>query len=191
MLSNAIALCCREFRDLLTCRRPDPGGRAEELIPFIPLFLEVSLQQTLVIIKPDGVQRGLVGKILARFEERGLKIVGLKFVQVDRALAEKHYAVHKGKFFYQGLVDYITSSPVVAMVLEGHEAISVVRMMVGATRPWEAAAGTIRGDYALMGLRNLIHASDAPETAANEIALWFQQGQVQSYPREIDRWVNE
>jgi nucleoside-diphosphate kinase len=153
--------------------------------------LEVSLQQTLVIIKPDGVQRGLVGKILARFEERGLKIVGLKLVQVDRALAEKHYAVHKGKFFYQGLVDYITSSPVVAMVLEGHEAIGVVRMMVGATRPWEAVAGTIRGDYALMGLRNLIHASDSPETAANEIALWFQPGEVQSYPREMDRWVNE
>ncbi len=149
------------------------------------------MQQTLVIIKPDGVQRGLIGKLLARFEERGLKIVGLKLVQVDRALAEKHYAVHKGKFFYQGLVDYITSSPVVAMVLEGHEAISVVRMMVGATRPWEAAAGTIRGDYALMGLRNLIHASDSPETAANEIALWFQKDQVQTYPREMDRWINE
>ncbi len=150
-----------------------------------------SLQQTLVIIKPDGVQRGLAGKILARFEERGLKILALKLDQVDRDLAEKHYAVHKGKFFYQGLVDYITSSPVVAMVLEGHEAIGVVRAMVGATRPWEAAAGTIRGDYAMMGLRNLIHASDSPETAASEIALWFKPGEVHSYPREIDRWVNE
>ncbi len=148
------------------------------------------MQQTLVIIKPDGVQRGLVGKILARFEERGLKIVAMRLVQVDRALAEKHYAVHQGKFFYPDLVNYITSSPVVAMVLEGHEAIGVVRAMVGATRPWEAAPGTIRGDYALMGLRNLIHASDAPETAANEIALWFGS-QVYPYTREIDRWVNE
>jgi nucleoside-diphosphate kinase len=148
------------------------------------------LQQTLVIVKPDGVQRGLVGKILARFEERGMKLVAMKMMRVSRDLAEKHYAVHKGKFFYDGLVSYITSSPVVAMVLEGHEAIGVVRAMVGATRPWEAAAGTIRGDYAMMGLRNLIHASDAPETAASEIALWFPEG-VLSYMREIDRWVNE
>ncbi|MDE3089527.1 MAG: nucleoside-diphosphate kinase [Chloroflexota bacterium] len=148
------------------------------------------MQQTLVIVKPDGVQRGLVGKILARFEERGMKIAALKMVQVSRALAEKHYAVHKGKFFYEGLVSYISASPVVAMVLEGHEAIGVVRTMVGATRPWEAAAGTIRGDYAMMGLRNLIHASDAPETAAAEIALWFPEGLL-AYTREIDRWVNE
>ncbi len=149
------------------------------------------MQQTLVIVKPDGVQRALVGKILSRFEERGMKIAALKLVQVDRDLAEKHYAVHKGKFFYEGLVNYITSSPVVAMVLEGHEAIGAVRTMVGATRPWEAAAGTIRGDYAMMGLRNLIHASDSPETAANEIALWFKPEEVHPYSREIDRWVNE
>ncbi|MCL4489583.1 MAG: nucleoside-diphosphate kinase [Chloroflexi bacterium] len=149
------------------------------------------MQQTLVIIKPDGVQRSLVGKILARFEERGLKITALKLVQVSRDLAEKHYAVHKGKFFYADLVNYITSSPVVAMVLEGHEAIGVVRSMVGATRPWEAAPGTIRGDYALMGLRNLIHASDSPETAASEIALWFGKEGVYQYPRELDRWINE
>ncbi len=149
------------------------------------------MQQTLVIIKPDGVQRGLVGKILTRFEERGLKIVALKMLQVSRALAEKHYAVHQGKFFYEGLVNYISSSPVVAMVIEGHEAINVVRAMVGATRPWEAAAGTIRGDYALMGLRNLIHASDAPETARAEIALWFAPEELVTYTREMDRWVNE
>ncbi len=149
------------------------------------------MQQTLVIVKPDGVQRGLVGKILARFEERGFKIVALKMVHVSHELAEKHYAVHKGKFFYDGLVSYIGSSPVVVMVLEGHEAISAVRLMVGATRPWEAAAGTIRGDYAMMGLRNLIHASDAPETAANEIALWFKPEELVAYSREIDRWVNE
>ncbi len=149
------------------------------------------MQQTLVIVKPDGVQRALVGKILARFEERGFKIVAMKLVQVSRDLAERHYAVHKGKFFYEGLVNYISSSPVVAMVLEGNEAISAVRLMVGATRPWEAAAGTIRGDYALMGLRNLIHASDSPETAASEIALWFKPDEIHPYPRDIDRWVNE
>ncbi|MGE5138358.1 MAG: nucleoside-diphosphate kinase [Rudaea sp.] len=149
------------------------------------------MQRTLVIIKPDGVQRALSGKIMARFEERGLKLIALKLVQVDTALAEKHYAVHKGKFFYQGLVTYITSSPVVVMVLEGHEAIGVVRKMVGSTRPWESEPGTIRGDYALMGLRNLIHASDAPETAESEIALWFKPDELSPYAREIDRWINE
>ena len=149
------------------------------------------MQQTLVIVKPDGVQRGLVGKILARFEERGLKIVALKMVQVSRDLAEKQYAIHKGKFFYEGLVSYISSSPVVAMVLEAHEAIGVVRAMVGSTRPWEATAGTIRGDFALMGLRNLIHASDAAETAKSEIVLWFEPQELCAYTREVDRWVNE
>jgi nucleoside-diphosphate kinase len=154
-------------------------------------FTEVVLQRTLVIVKPDGVQRGLVGKILARFEERGMKIVALKMEQVSRQLAEEHYAVHKGKFFYEDLVSYIGSSPVVVMVLEGHEAIGAVRAMVGATRPWEATAGTIRGDYALMGLRNLVHASDAPETAEKEIALWFKPEELMAYSREVDRWVNE
>ncbi len=149
------------------------------------------MQRTLVIVKPDGVQRMLTGKILTRFEERGFKVIAIKLVQVDRELAEKHYEVHKGKFFYEGLVSYIVSSPVVVMVLEGHEAIGAVRKMVGATRPWEAEAGTIRGDYALMGLRNLIHASDAPETAEKEIALWFKPEEIHPYPREIDRWVNE
>lgn len=149
------------------------------------------MQRTLVICKPDAVQRALTGELLARFEKRGLKVIALKLMGVDRALAEKHYEVHKGKFFYEGLVSYITSSPVVVLVLEGHEAISVVRAMVGATRPWEAAPGTIRGDYALMGLRNLIHASDAQETADKEIALWFTPDEVHPYPRELDRWVNE
>jgi nucleoside-diphosphate kinase len=153
--------------------------------------VEVSLQQTLVIVKPDGVQRGLIGKILARFEERGMKLVAMKMLQVSRELAEQHYAVHKGKFFYEDLVSYISSSPVVVMVIEGHEVIGAVRKMVGATKPWEAEAGTIRGDYAMMGLRNLIHASDAPETAKSEIALWFKPEELVSYTREIDRWVNE
>jgi nucleoside-diphosphate kinase len=153
--------------------------------------VEVSLQQTLVIVKPDGVQRGLAGKILARFEERGMKLVAMKMLQVSRELAEQHYAVHKGKFFYEDLVSYISSSPVVVMVIEGHEVIGAVRKMVGATKPWEADPGSIRGTYAMMGLRNLIHASDAPETAKSEIALWFKPEELVSYTREIDRWVNE
>jgi nucleoside-diphosphate kinase len=149
------------------------------------------MQQTLVLIKPDGVQRCLISEILGRFERRGLKVVALKLVKVSRELAEQHYAIHKGKFFYESLVTYITSSPLVAMVLEGHEAILVVRAMVGTTRPWESPAGTIRGDLALMGLRNLIHASDAPETAVAEIALWFKPEEVLAYPRDADKWLNE
>jgi nucleoside-diphosphate kinase len=149
------------------------------------------MERTLVIVKPDGVQRALVGEILGRFERRGLKLVAAKMVQVSPELAEKHYAVHKGKFFYDGLVSYIISCPVFVFVLEGNEAIRVVRAMVGSTRPWEAASGTIRGDLALMGLRNLIHASDAPETAQSEIALWFRPEEVQTYTRDGDRWVNE
>ena len=149
------------------------------------------MERTLVIVKPDGVQRGLVGEILRRLEARGLKIIALKMVQVDRPFAERHYAVHKGKFFYEALVSYISSCPVVAAVIEGPQAISVVRAMVGATRPWEAASGTIRGDFALQGLRNLIHASDAPETAESEIALWFKPAGITPYPREIDRWIYE
>ncbi len=149
------------------------------------------MQRTLVIFKPDAVQRALTGKLLARFEQRGIKVVALKLVQVSQELAENHYAVHKGKFFYNDLVQYITSSPVVVTVLEGHEVIPVVRAMVGATRPWEAAPGTIRGDFAMMGLRNLIHASDAPETAEKEIALWFKPEEIVPYPRELDRWINE
>ncbi|MBU0492507.1 MAG: nucleoside-diphosphate kinase [Chloroflexi bacterium] len=153
--------------------------------------MDANAERTLVIVKPDGVQRGLVGEILGRFERRGLKIVALKMMSVSREHAEAHYAVHKGKFFYEDLVSYISSSPVVACVVEGPHAISVVRAMVGSTRPYEAAAGTIRGDLALAGLRNLIHASDAPETAQAEIALWFQPGEVVDLPREIDRWVYE
>ncbi len=149
------------------------------------------MERTLVIIKPDGVQRGLVGEILQRFEKRGMRILALKMMQVSRDLAEQHYDVHKGKFFYEGLVSYISSSPVVVMVLEGHDAIKAVRLMVGSTRPNESPAGTIRGDLAQAGLRNLIHASDAPETAQKEIALWFKPGEVLDYTRDIDKWVYE
>lgn len=151
---------------------------------------EPGVQRTLVILKPDAVQRGIAGELLARFERRGLRIAALRLVKVDRALAEKHYAVHKGKFFYEDLVTVIASSPVVAFVLEGPNAVAVVRAMVGATRPHEAVPGTIRGDYALVGLRNLVHASDSAETAASEIALWFPDGLV-SYTRDVERWMTE
>jgi nucleoside-diphosphate kinase len=146
-------------------------------------------ERTLVLIKPDAVQRLLTGQILARFEERGLKLVGLKLVLVDRALAERHYAVHRERPFFAGLVDFITSSPLVAIALQGPNAISVVRTMVGATRPNEAAPGTIRGDFALETAQNLVHASDGPETAQAELALWFSPGELVDYGREIDRWA--
>jgi len=146
-------------------------------------------ERTLVLIKPDGVQRLLAGRILARYEDRGLKIVGLKLIQVSRELAERHYAVHREKPFFTGLVDFITSAPLVAAVLEGPNAIAVVRAMNGATRPHEAAPGSIRGDFALETAQNLVHASDGAETAAGEIALWFQSAELLDYDREIDRWV--
>jgi nucleoside-diphosphate kinase len=149
-----------------------------------------SVQRTLIVLKPDAVQRAIAGELLARFERRGLRIAALRLVKVERALAEKHYAVHKGKFFYDDLVTTISASPVVAAVLEGPNAIAVVRTMVGATRPHEAAPGTIRGDYALVGLRNLVHASDAPETAATEIGLWFPEGVV-TYTRDLERWLTD
>jgi len=146
-------------------------------------------ERTLVLVKPDGVQRLLTGRIIGRFEERGLKIVGLKLMHVDRDLAERHYAIHREKPFFGGLVEFITSSPLVAMALEGPNAIGVVRSMVGATRPDEAAPGTIRGDFALETAQNLIHASDGAETAETELALWFAPGELVSYEREIDRWA--
>ena len=146
-------------------------------------------QRTLVLIKPDGVQRQLVGRVIARFEDRGLKIVGMRLTAVTRDLAERHYAVHKGRPFFASLVDFITSSPVVAIVLEGPNAISVVRSMVGTTKPHESAPGTIRGDFALETAKNLIHASDAEETAAAEIELWFGAGGLVDYERATDTWV--
>lgn len=146
--------------------------------------------RTLVILKPDAVQRGIAGEILSRFEKRGLRIAALRLVKVERSLAEKHYEIHRGKFFYEDLVKMISASPVIAFVLEGPNAIAVVRAMVGATRPHEAAPGTIRGDYALVGLRNLVHASDAPETAVAEIRLWFPEGVV-SYTRDVEKWMTE
>jgi nucleoside-diphosphate kinase len=147
------------------------------------------VERTLVIIKPDGVQRALVGDIIRRLEQRGLRIVGLRLQHIDRDLAERHYGEHKGKGFYDSLVEYITSGPSVTMVLEGPEAIAVTRSTVGATRPAEAAPGTIRADYGLTVGRNLIHASDGPESAAREVALFFGEEPLPTYERNIDRWI--
>ena len=149
------------------------------------------MQRTLVIVKPDGVQRGLVGPILSRLEARGLKLVGLKLVQVSPELAARHYAEHEGKPFYPGLLQYITSAPVVVACVEGTSAVQMVRNVVGATNPLNAAPGTIRADYALDIGRNLVHASDAPETADRELALWFNEGELVGYPRDTDRWIFE
>lgn len=141
------------------------------------------------MVKPDGVQRGLIGEIILRLERRGLKLVAAKFIHVSRELAETHYAVHKGKPFYEGLVDYITSAPVMAMVWEGPQAIQAVRQTMGATRPTEAAPGTVRHDFALEVGRNLTHASDGPETAAAEISLWFSPNELIVWNRATDTWI--
>ncbi len=142
------------------------------------------------MLKPDALQRGIAAELLSRFERRGLRFAALRLLRVERGMAEQHYAVHRGKFFYEDLVRTISTSPVIAAVLEGPQAIAVVRAMVGATRPHEAAPGTIRGDYALVGLRNLVHASDAPDTAAAEISLWFPDG-VATYRRDVERWMTD
>jgi nucleoside-diphosphate kinase len=147
------------------------------------------IERTLVLIKPDGVQRQLVGRLLARYEDRGLKLIGLKLVRVSRELAEAHYAVHREKPFFAGLVEFITSAPLVAVALEGSDAIAVVRALNGATRPIEAAPGTVRGDFALETAQNLVHASDSAATAAEELALWFRPDELFAYERDVDRWV--
>ena len=148
------------------------------------------MEKTFIILKPDAVQRGLVGEILARFERRGLKLVAMKFLQVSDELARKHYAVHAERPFFAGLIQYITSAPVVALVLEGTNAISVVRSMVGATRPYEATPGTIRADFGMDVGRNLVHASDGPETAKDEVALWFGSD-LTDWARANDPWIYE
>lgn len=147
------------------------------------------MERTLVLIKPDAVQRGLVGEILSRLERRGLKIIGLKLIWLNESLARQHYDVHKGKSFFERLVSYITSGPLVAAVFEGPKAIEVVRRTMGETDPSKAAPGTIRGDLALDIEYNLIHGSDSPETAEKEIRLFFSEGELLSYERAIDPWV--
>ena len=146
------------------------------------------MERTLVLIKPDGVQRALVGEIITRLERRGLLLVAARFMPVNRALAEKHYAIHQGKPFYDGLIAYITSSPVLAMVWQGPTAIAAVRQTMGATRPTEAAPGSVRHDFGLTVGRNLTHASDTPDNAESEIALWFRPEELVEWKRDLDRW---
>ncbi len=149
------------------------------------------MERSLVIIKPDGVQRGLVGDIISRLERRGLRLVALKFAAVATSLAEQHYSVHKGKPFYEGLIKYITSAPVVVMAWEGVKVVEAVRQTVGATNPTAAAPGTIRADYGIDIGRNLIHASDSAATATYELGLWFQLGEIVDWARDGERWVFE
>ncbi len=150
------------------------------------------LERTFVAVKPDGVQRGLVGEVISRFETRGLKLVGLKMLKVTPALAEKHYGEHKGKPFYEGLVNFITSGPVVAMVWEGKNAIALSRNVIGATNPGSAAPGTIRGDLCVDIGRNVVHGSDGPESAVREVSIFFHDGEIlKEWGRNVDSWVCE
>jgi nucleoside-diphosphate kinase len=147
------------------------------------------MERTLLLIKPDGVQRGLAGRILARFEDKGLKLVGLKVMRITEELAAKHYAPHVGKPFYEGLVRYMTSAPVVAAVLEGPRVIEVTRTLMGATFGWKAEPGTIRGDFSSSTGYNLVHGSDSPESAEREIGLFFAAGELAEYERTLDAWL--
>lgn len=149
------------------------------------------MERTLIIVKPDAVQRGLTGEIIRRFEQRGLKIAGMKFMQVSRELAEKHYAEHVGKPFFDGLVKYITSSPVVVIALEGTKAVEAARVTIGKTKPFESPAGTIRGDFGLEVGRNLVHGSDSVESGAREVANFFTDAELVSWPRNTDPWIFE
>ena len=149
------------------------------------------MERTLVLVKPDGVQRGLIGEVTSRLERRGLRLVAAKFMNVSQDLAETHYAIHKGKAFYEPLIKYITSSPVMAMVWEGPDAIAAVRQTMGATRPTEAAPGSIRHDFALQVGRNLTHASDTVENGEKEIALWFKPAELVTWKRTLDPWILE
>ncbi len=148
-------------------------------------------ERTLVLVKPDAMQRGLAGEIIGRLERRGLRIAGMKLMQIDAALAKRHYAEHEGKPFFDGLVEYITSAPVVAIVFEGPAAVQAVRGAVGSTNPAEAAPGSIRGDLGLERGRNLVHASDSPESGKRETALFFQPEELIDWPRDLDRWIFE
>ncbi len=149
------------------------------------------MERSFLMVKPDGVARGLVGEVISRVERRGLKIVAMKMLRIDRELAERHYGEHRDKPFFQGLISYITSGPVVAMVVEGKEAVKVLRAMIGATNPMEAQPGTIRGDFALDVGRNVVHASDSQESAEREISLFFDESEIVSYSSAGETWVYE
>ena len=148
-------------------------------------------ERTFVIIKPDAVQRGIVGEIISRFERKGIKIVAMKMLSVERELAEKHYGIHKGKSFFEPTIEYITSSPVVALILEGNNAVEMVRKMMGKTDPQKAELGTIRGDFGQFIGRNIIHGSDGADTAKFEINLWFKQKEISKYCRIDEDWLKE
>jgi nucleoside-diphosphate kinase len=147
------------------------------------------LEKTLVIVKPDGVQRGLVGEIIGRVERRGMQMAAIKMVHVSRQLAEAHYSIHKGKPFYDGLIDYITSSPVVVMIWKGNKAVEVIRQVLGDTNPTQAAPGTLRADLAIDIGRNLAHGSDSPQNAETEIGLWFTSDELVTWKRATEIWV--
>jgi len=149
------------------------------------------MERSLIILKPDAVQRGLIGPILTRIEQRGLRIVGMKLMQIDESLARRHYAIHEGKAFFDSLITYITSGPVVVLVVTGKNIIEIVRSMVGATNPVKAAPGTIRGDFALEIGRNLIHASDSPENGEMEVNLFFRPEELVEMHRSTDQWIYE
>jgi nucleoside-diphosphate kinase len=149
------------------------------------------MERTLVIVKPDAMQRGLAGELISRFERRGLKIVGLKLIRIDQALANSHYGEHMGKPFFDGLVQFITASPVIVAVLEGTNAIEAVRNTMGPTNPTAAGPGTIRGDLALELGRNMVHGSDSTASAKREIDLFFKAEELLDYPRELDGWIFE
>jgi len=149
------------------------------------------VERTLIIVKPDAVQRGLIGEIVGRFERRGLRIIGMKFMQVSRELASEHYGIHKGKKFYEDLLNYITSAPVVVMALEGNNAILAARNTIGATNPAEAAAGTIRGDLGMEVGRNLVHGSDSVENGKKEVNLFFDESELIDWTRDTDPWISE
>jgi nucleoside-diphosphate kinase len=149
------------------------------------------LQKTLVLLKPDAVQRGLVGELVSRLERKGLKLVGLKLVRMDNALARQHYAEHVDKPFFKGLAEFITSGPLVVMAIEGEDAIGMVRTLMGETNPANAAPGTVRGDYAVSIGLNLVHGSDSPESAQRELALFFEEDEILEYDRATDPWIIE
>lgn len=149
------------------------------------------MEKTLVLVKPDGVQRGLIGEIIKRLENRGLRLIGAKFIQVSRELAEEHYGIHKGKAFYESLLNYITSAPVMAMAWDGPSAVAAIRQTMGATRPTEAAPGSVRHDFGLEIGRNLTHASDSVENGEKEVSLWFSKEELVDWNQTISPWVLE
>jgi nucleoside-diphosphate kinase len=147
------------------------------------------MERSLVLIKPDAIQRGLAGKIISRLEEKGLKIVAMKMLQIERDLAQRHYAVHKGKAFFDDLVDFITSSPIIAAVFQGRNAVEIIRQVMGETDPAKAPSGTIRGDFGIDIGHNLVHGSDSLENASKEIELFFTREEILNYDRELDTWL--